>query len=115
MSSTRNNNYPSPSKIIPEEKQHPIFQELRLAQKTKASDFSSWTKQHAQQVNNKDKGKQEQFRNIRCGGKKMLRSIIESSRDEAKVQEEKTKRGGATESKQVPQVVKEEQQQQQRP
>lgn len=46
----------------------------------------------------------------------MLRSIIESSRDEAKVQEEKTtKRGGATESKQVPQVVKEEQQQQQRP
>jgi hypothetical protein len=45
----------------------------------------------------------------------MLRSIIESSRDEAKVQEEKTKRGGATESMQVPQVVKEEQQQQQRP
>jgi hypothetical protein len=35
-------------------------------------------------------------------GKKMLRSIIESSRDEEKVQEEKRKRGGATESKQVP-------------
>jgi hypothetical protein len=63
-------------------------------------------------VNNKDKGKQEQFRNIRCGEKKCT---IESSRDEAKVQEEKRKRGGATESKQVPQVVKEEQQKQQRP